>query len=196
VKDPVADGRRSAALAIGFSQEPKLVPSLDKLLKDADGKVRQAAAMAVLSFAVDHSAAVMTAHLKGDYRSLFINALARRDPKAHLALLGEVIEQYLQPKEWWGGRIPAGESWEMLFEYARKLPAAELTGGKLDRSLDSLEKMRWYSSSQPRDLYALYVRRGMTARATQFRAALKKTTTFNMDQYLDEVDKNPQQFVP
>lgn len=180
----------------GFSQESKLLPYLDKLLKDADVKVRAAAAMAILSFALDKSEATLLANLKGDYRSLFVNALARRDPKPHLAALGEVIEKQLQPASWWGGRIPAADSWEILFDYAKKLPASHLSGPQFSARLDSLEKMKWYSSSQPRDLYALYVRRKMAARATAFRAKLVATVSYNIDQFLDEADKYPERFVP
>jgi hypothetical protein len=202
-RKPIASGsadgspevRHAAALAIGFAQDPALLPSLDALLKDAAPKVRAAAALSLLSFAVDQSGAVMKANLGADYWPLFVNALARKDPQPYLARLAEVIEKRLRPGEWWGGSLPAGESWKILFGYVKGRPAAELTSGKLDRSLDALEKMEWFSSSEPRDLYALYVLRGMPARAKRFRDAVKKAVMFDMDYFFDMADKNPSTFV-
>jgi hypothetical protein len=194
--DAAPEVRASAALAIGFTQEPALIPTLDALLKDAAPQVRSAAAMSLLSFAVDQSGAVMKAHLGSDFRALFVNALARKDPQPYLSELAEVIEKRLQPSSWWGGFVPAGDSWSILFGYVKGRPAAELAAGKLDRSLDALERMAWFGSSEPRDLYALYVRRGLASRAKQFRAAAKKTISFDMEYYFDEVDKSPSTYVP
>ncbi len=194
--DGAPEVRRAAALAIGFAQDPALVPLLDRLLKDGAPKVRTAAALSLLSFAIDQAAAVMKAHLGSDHRALFVNALARRDPQPYLPLLAEVIEKQLQPADWWGGRIPAGDSWSILFAHVKSRPAAELTAGKLDRSLDALERMKWFGSSEPRDLYALYVRRGMTARAKRFRDAVRKAVTYDMDVYFDQVDRSPSTYAP
>ena len=143
----------------------------------------------------DRAKATLSAKLGSDFRPLFINALARTDPAPYLPLLAEVIEKRLVPKDWWGGMIPAGDSWGILYGYVKARPAAELTQGKLDRSLDALEKMQWYSSSEPRNLYALYVLRGMTARAQKLRAATRKAVTYNIDTYFDEADKNPATYV-
>lgn len=194
--DASPEVRHAAALAIGFTQDPALVPRLDALLKDAAPKVRTAAALSLLSFAIDQAGAVMKAHLASDYRALFVNALARRDPRPYLPLLAEVIEKRLQPGDWWGGAIPAGDSWKILFGYVKERPAAELTTGKLDRSLDALERMAWFGSSEPRNLYALYLVRGLPARAKRFRDAVRKTTSFNMDYYFDMADKSPSTYVP
>ena len=194
--DRAPEVRHAAALAIGFAQDPALLPALDALLVDAAPKVRTAAALSLLSFAVDQAAAVMKAHLGSDYRPLFVNALARKDPQPYLAQLAEVIEQRLRPGDWWGGSIPAGDSWKILFGYVKSRPAAELTSGKLDRSLDALEKMEWFGSSEPRDLYALYLRRGLPARARRFRDAVKKAVSFDMDYYFDMADKSPSTYVP
>jgi hypothetical protein len=56
--------------------------------------------------------------------------------------------------------------------------------------------MAWFSSSEPRDLYALYLRRGLPARAKRFRDAVKKASSFDMDYYFDMADKNPATYVP
>jgi hypothetical protein len=138
----------------------------------------------------------MAANLSSDFRPLFVNALARRDPARYLAQLGEIIDKSPQPRDWWGGSLPAGDSWKLLFDYVESRPAAELTGGKLDASLGALEKLRWFGSSEPRDLYALYLRRGLTARAKTFRAAAKAAIAFDMEYYFDMVDRNPSTYIP
>jgi hypothetical protein len=195
-RDPSADVRRAAALAIGFTQDATLAPTLGVLLHDASSSVRSGAALGLLSFAPDQVETVIKANLGSDFRPLFVNALARKDPGAYLAPLGEIIEKRLAPADWWGGMIPAGDSWAILFGYAKARPPAELTSGKLDASLDSLERMQWYSSSEPRDLYALYVRRGMAARARRFRDATKKSVSYDIGYYFDMVDRSPETYVP
>jgi hypothetical protein len=194
--DGAPEVRHAAALAIGFAQDAGLIPTLDALLKDGAPKVRVAAALSLLAFAIDQAGGVMKANLGSDFRPLFVNALARRDPQPYLELLAEVIEKRLQPSDWWGGAIPAGDSWAILFGYVKRRPAAELAAGKLDRSLDALERMQWFGSSEPRDLYALYLRRGLPARARQFRDAMRKSASFNMDYYFDMADKSPETYVP
>jgi hypothetical protein len=194
--DLAPEVRAASALAIGFAQDPKLIPLLARLLDDPAPKVREAAAMSLLSFAPDQARSTLQAKLSSDYRALFINALARQDPRPYLPLLAEVIEKQLQPQQWWGGMIPAGDSWTLLFEHVKSRPAAELTSGQLDASLDALERMRWFSSSEPRDLYALYLRRGLTARAKKFRDATRKAVSYNIDTYFDMADRSPETYVP
>ena len=50
------------------------------------------------------------------------------------------------------------------------------------------------SSSEPRDLYALYLQRGLTDRARAFRAACRKALTYDIDYYFKMVDENPAQY--
>ena len=195
VVDADADVRRTGALAVGFTQDPKLLPALGKLLADGDANVRAAAAMAILSFSPDLTESLMKAQLSSDYMPLFVNVLARKDPKPYLVQLANVVEKQLQPAGWWGGRIPAADSWEILFNYVKAQPQAELSRQPLGNVLDSLERMKWFSSSEPRDLYALYVRRGLTARAKRFRDSLKQTASY-VEQYLDAADQHPEHFVP
>lgn len=193
--DGSPDIRHAAALAIGFAQDPNLLPLLDRLLKDPAAQVRTAAALSLLAFAPDEAASVMKANLASDFRPLFINALARADLQPYLAMLAEVIEQRLQPTNWWGGTIPAGDSWTILFGFVKARPAAELTAGKLDRSLDALERMQWFSLSEPRDLYALYLSRGLLVRAQQFRDATRKSVPYDIDYYFDMTDRDPATYV-
>jgi HEAT repeat protein len=190
--DKVAEVRIAAALGIGFSQDGRLLRLLDRLLKDPEGKVREAAAMSLLSFSIDQARPTMASNLTTEYRPLFVNELARKDPKPYLAHLGEVIEKQLQPAHWWGGRIPAAESWRLVFDYLKKQPAADLRGGKYDAALASLEKMKWFGSSEPVALYALYLHANMTARAKQFRTVMKPA---NYDVYFDMADKNPTNYL-
>ena len=194
-KDPAPEIRAAAALAIGFTQDPKLLPLLPPLLTDPARDVHTYAAMSLLSFSIDQSAPALRQGLNSPYRSLFVNALASRDPRPYLRLLAEIIIKHEQPAHWWGGSVPAGESWNLLFGYVKAQAVAELTSGKLDASLDALEQMQWFSSAEPRDLYALYVARNLTVRAGNFRAAMK-TSNFDLAKYFDEVDQNPARFKP
>ena len=183
--DASPDVRRAAALAIGYAQDTKLVATLDGLLDDRSVVVSSTAAMVLMSLSPDATAKVMKARLDGDYRAVFVNALARRDPGPYVAVLAEVIERRLQPPHW-GGTIPSEISWHLLFDYVKSRPADDITGGKLDRALDGLERVQWFGSSEARDLYALYLRRGMTARAKRLRGRLPE-----YDTYFDSVDLDP-----
>jgi len=122
----------------------------------------------------------MKATLASDFRPLFVNALASADPGPYVAMLAEVIEQQgVAPGDWpagwnYGGLIPAGDSWQILFDYVKSRPADELTAGKLDRSLDALERMNWYDSGQPCGLYALYLNHGLVSRAKEFGTTARK----------------------
>jgi hypothetical protein len=189
--DGSADIRRAAALAVGFTQDPSLVRLLDPLVHDSDAKVRTASALSLLAFAPGDAEQVMKANLTSEFRPLFINALARSDPEPYLPLLAEIIEQRLQPTNWWGGSIPAGDSWTILYGFVKSRPATEMASGELDRSLDALERMQWFSSSEPRALYALYLSRGLLTRAQLFRDATRKSLPYDIDYFFDMADRDP-----
>lgn len=88
----------------------------------------------------------------------------------------KVIEQQgPQPPYWkrpakrnFGGANPSYDSWHILFDFARSRPPAEPTSGKLDPSLDALERAHFFGLGEPGDLYALYMSRGLVSRAKQF----------------------------
>ena len=96
-----------------------------------------------------------------------------------------------EPKNWWGGQIPAFTAWEILFRHLQAQPSASLRSGKLDRYLDAMEKVGNYSSSEPRDIYAFYLQRGMTERAQRYRKAAKEAASYDLDYYFKQVDENP-----
>jgi hypothetical protein len=194
-KDASAEVRIGAARAVGFGQFKGLIPVLGGLLKDESAPVRKAAAMSLLSFAPEDAGKVLKANLGSDFRSLFANALARKDPKPYLAILTEIIERKLEPHDFWGGLMPAQDSWEILFKFIRAQPANDLQTGKLDPTLDALEKLRWGDSSRPRDLYALYLVKGLPQRAKRFREDCKRNIGFNMEYFFEMVDKNPSTYV-
>jgi hypothetical protein len=197
VADRAGEVRHAAALAIGYTQDASLLPLLGTLVTDKDPKVDSAAALSLLSFAIDQAAPTLKAKLTTPWKPLFVNALAQKDPAPYLADLAEVIAKKLSPDRYWGGTIPAGVSWTILFGYALARPPAELTAGKHDRWLDALEKMDWFSSSEPRKLYALYLVRGLTPRAKKFRDAMRKNKTgYNIDYYFDMADKDPSTYLP
>jgi hypothetical protein len=192
--------RIGVAQSIGFGQFKPLVPLLGRLLADADAGVSQAAAMSLLSFSLDDSRSTLAANLRHpQYRPLFVNALASQDPERYLDDLDDIVRRKLEPENWWGGRVPWGVSWDILFRYAQRQSPDALKAGKFDKVLDALEYPAsgdakgpsYYSSSEPRDLYALYLQRGLPARAAKFRAACKKTITYDIDYYFKMADENP-----
>lgn len=164
-RDRSPEVRHAAALAEGFAQDPRLVPLLGALLGDQQANVRAAAALSLLSFAPSDAEPVLKANLAHEFRPLFINALARADAQPYLPLLAENIKQGLAPN----------------------MPT--------NCSLDALEGMQWYSSSGPRALYALYLSRDMHARAQRFREAARKSLPYNIDEFFDMADKDPESFV-
>jgi hypothetical protein len=190
--DSSAQVRKGAALAIGFGQLERLLPNLETLLGDRSEDVRQVATMALLSFGLSASGDIIRRNLaQSEYRTLLVNALATADPKPYLRDLEKIIVENLSPARFWGGRIPSADSWDILFKYIQSRSASELQSGKLDQSLDALEKMKWYSSSEPRDLYALYLQRGLTDRAKAFRDHCRSTFTYDIDYFFKMAEKSP-----
>jgi len=189
-KDPSAEVRVGVARAIGFGQFSGLLPLLDQFLRDAEPKVRTAAALSLISFATDKSEGILKKNLNdSNYASIFVNVLGERNPEPYLDRLCNVIEKQLEPTDFWGGQIPAYTSWHILFDYVQKQSPEALKSGRLDRCLDALERAKVYSSSEPRDLYAFYLKNGLTARAREFRDACKKTVSFDMEYYFNGVDR-------
>lgn len=190
--DAVPGVREGAALAVGFGQRTALIPMLEKLLEDESRPVRDAAAMSLLSFSPAESGEVMSKHLHDtEYHSLFVNALAISNPSPYLAELQGNIATNSEPMNFWGGKMPSYDSWDILFSYVRSHSAEELQAGKLNSSLDALENLRPFSSGEPRDLYALYLQKGLTERAKVFREKSKHTANFDVEYYFRMVDQSP-----
>jgi hypothetical protein len=192
--DPAAEVRACAARSAGFAQQAEMADVLAGLLADRERRVREAAAMSLLSFSPrdERIAAVFRANLDNrEFEPLFLNALARENPVDYLDGLAEAVEQDLEPEHFWGGQIPAFTAWEILFRYLQGLPAENLKSGELDQYLDAMEKVGNYSSSEPRDIYAFYLQRGMTGRAAKFRREAVAAASYDLDYYFDMVDENP-----
>jgi hypothetical protein len=112
--------------------------------------------------------------------------------------LCENVRTGRQPKNWWGGHIPWSVSWDILFRCAQGRIAIAWKEGQFDDVLDALEHPAsgekgptYHGSSEPRDLYALYVQRGLTDRAKKFRAACKKSIPYDIDYFFNMVDQSP-----
>jgi hypothetical protein len=54
-----------------------------------------------------------------------------------------------------------------------------------------MEKAGNYSSSEPRDIYAFYLQRGMTERAKKYRVATRKDASYDLDYHFKQVEENP-----
>lgn len=195
--------RTGAAQAIGLGQLTALVPELARLLDDPAAPVVQAAAISLLSLPHEHSRGSLLAHRRHDpFGPLFINALAHYDPAPYLDELSGIVETRPVPRSWWGGFTPWADSWDMLFNYVQAQPEEDLRGGKFDRVLRALEapaagadgRMKYYSSSEPRDLYALYLQRGMKERAQAFRTLCERTSGYDIGQFFAEVVRDPGRF--
>lgn len=190
--DDSPDVRKSGALAIGFGQILPLLPKLEKLLDDNSPKVREFATMSLLSFPITETKDLLSRNLdNAEYHCLFVNALASPDSAAYTASLQEIIVKNPDPVNWWGGLLPAADSWNILFKYIQSQPQSELQKGKFDSSLDALEKLQWFGSGEPRDLYALYIQRGLVNRAQAFRKKCRQTFSYDIDYYFKMVDESP-----
>lgn len=196
--------RRCAAVAIGYGQVTSLVAALGNLLNDRDESVAAAAALSLLSFSLDDSEETLKANLKdANFGPLFVNALAQRDGLIYADELCEIIQNNRQAKNWWGGFVVWGDSWNVLFKTAQSATKAELSGKNFAKVLAALEAPAsgdpkaptYYSSSEPRDLYALYLQKDMPERASEFRAKAKKSIRYDIDYYFKQVDQNPGLYV-
>jgi HEAT repeat protein len=196
--DAVPEVRSCVAHSIGFAQRTELANLLGRLLADKDPNVRRATAMSLLSFSSTNEAVaeVFQANIENDeFKPLFLNALAREKPAAHLDALAKAIDEKANPKNWWGGEIPAFTSWKILFKYVQTQPVDNVRSGKLNRYLDAIEKVGNYSSSEPRDIYAFYLQRGMTERAKNYREAANKSASYDLDYYFKAAEKNPSLYI-
>jgi hypothetical protein len=163
------------------------------LLKDGDPTVSAAAALSLISFPPAKVDGLLMEHVEdAEFKSVFVNALAESRPEAYLDALAEIIVKRLEPTHFWGGQIPSAQSWTILFKFLQDRSAKELASGDLDKYMDALEKARFWSSSEPRDLYAFYVKHKMAERARSFREKCTATFTYDIGYYFDAVDKeNP-----
>lgn len=192
--DPAKAVRVAVAHVIGFGQYDSLTPVLSKLLTDENADVRKAASMSLLSFSPQEPqiATVFRDNLKNaEFAPLFLLALARDQPGEYLDGLAEVVERQTQPGNGSNGQISAFTAWELLFKYLQARPAQTVVSGRYDRYLDAMEKVGNYSSSEPRDIYAFYVQRGMTERAKRYRQAANKAAAYDLDYYFKQVDASP-----
>ena len=192
--DPEPVVRAGVARTIGFSQQTELAEVLGTLLTDKGTTVRRMASVSLLSFSPKNEtvARALGAQLGNkEFAPLFLNAVARENPVPYLDALARAVEDKLEPANWGGGEIPAFTSWKILFKYLQAQTPEVLRSGKLDRYLDALEKVGNYSSSEPRDIYALYLLSGMPERATKFRERAAKAASYDLDYYFKQVDQNP-----
>jgi hypothetical protein len=201
--DPQPEARIGAAHAVGFGQFSELIPLLGRMLGDSSPAVQSAAAMSLLSFSPRDSVDVLRANIDNrEFHALFVNALARDDTAGYVDELGEIIKKQKSPEHFWGGAIPWTVSWLRLFFYVQGQPVEQVRDGRFDKVLDMLEYPasghaagpRYTSSSEPVDLYALYVQRGMADRAAKLRVLTKQNVVGDLHEFYDRVDQNPQSF--
>lgn len=202
--DPRESVRIGVATSIGYAQATELLPVLGELVNDKSEKVAAAASLSLLSFALDDSEELLKANLKHPrFGPLFVNALAQQYGLSYADELCDIIQSNPNPDGWWGGFVIWGDSWNVLFEAAQSATREELSGKKFAKILAALEvpasgdpkAPTFYSSSEPRDLYALYLQKGMKDRAQEFRTNAKKAIRYDIDYYFNQVDQNPEMYV-
>ena len=180
--DAAPEVREGAALAVGFAKIGSIAPRLGELLSDASPDVREAAAVSLLSMPLTDTREILRLH-KSDtnYGCLFINALARNEVALYIEDMRRIIREDPTPHYWWGdrgsafelGRIPARESWDILFGYLRAQPAEELKNRKFDPVFDALEELRRHSVVEPGSLRGFYKDHGLTNRTDELRQATR-----------------------
>lgn len=192
--DPEPNVRECVARAIGYAQRKELVTVLGRLLADNDRAVRRVASVSLISFSPKNEAVagVLRANLGNkEFEPMFLNALARETPAPYLDALAQVVEEKNDPVNWRGGQISALTTWKILFKYLQRQPTEILSSGSVDRYLDAIEKYGNSSSSEPRDVYAFYILRGMNERAKRFRERANRAATYDLDYFFKQVDQNP-----
>jgi HEAT repeat protein len=173
--DPDPAVRKSVAAAVGFSQEPRLLPLLDPMLRDKDEKIRAAAALSLISFDPADAADLLKKFGKDpDFRASFINALALADAKPYLDDLAQIVQDNQEPKLYFTAQMPVYTSWLLLKDQIQTRTPEELAGGKLDKYLDALENPPNIGSGPVTELYRLYLEKGLTTRAANFRDRVKE----------------------
>jgi hypothetical protein len=190
--------RVSAAYAIGFAQLTDDADVLSKLISDSDAKVRQAAAMSLLSFSPkdERITKIFKDNLGNkEFAVLFLVALCQNDPAANLDLLIQETTKKTDPSNWPGGQIPAYTTAHLLFKYLKAQPAADLQSGKYDHALDALEIWQPNYSVDPQFVYALELKDGLTERAKKFRAAANKASPYDLEIFFQRVDQNPDPYL-
>jgi hypothetical protein len=196
--DADIETRISAAYAIGFAQLAEDTDVLTKLLADPAAKVRQAAAMSLLSFSPkdERIAKIFNDNLANkEFAVLFLVALCQENPAANLDLLIQETTRKTDPTNWPGGQIPAYTTAHLLFKYLKAQPAPDLQSGKYDKALDALEIWQPNYSVDPQFVYALEVKDGLTERAKKFRTAANKVSPYDLEIYFKRVDQNPDPYL-
>jgi HEAT repeat protein len=195
--DPDPGARISTAYVIGFTQNVEEIGVLVKLISDSDANVRQAASQCLLSFSPKDPRVekIFRDNLNNpETRPLFIVALGQQDPAANLALLVDEAAKKTDPQNWPGGQIPAYTASQLIFNYLKGLPAADLQSGKYDKALDALELWRPNYAVDPQFVYALELKDGLKDRAKKFRVEAAKAAPYDTT-FLDRADQDPQQYL-
>jgi hypothetical protein len=189
--DKEAAVRRAVAAAVGYLQSAELLPLLEGFLRDADERVRSAAAMSLVSFDPKDAEAVLR-RFKGDpdYRAGFVNALALAEPKAYLDELARIVRTNDEPKLHFVAQMPVYTSWQILKAEMESRPGAELAGGEFDAYLDALEVPPNIGSGPYTEVYRFYLEKGLKARAGRFREEVKRrVSTYDIDYFFKRVDE-------
>jgi hypothetical protein len=196
--DPDAGVRVAVAQCIGFGQITAGIELLSHLLTDTSLDVRKAAAQSLLSFSARDPAVadIMQANDHAEFGLVFVLALARIDPAPYrdsLLLDMQSWSPATPPPAWyWGGSIPAYDARQILFNYLRGQPADKLKSGEFDRYLDAIDKAALGNMGSPLEVYAFYIRHGLTVRAQSIRQAALKAFPYQQAISYDQAEQHPE----
>lgn len=187
--DPEPVVRAAAARALALAQDPDGLPLLEGLLGDPEPAVRRDAALGLLALGDD---AALARHVDAPiWGGLFVNAVATADPGPWIERLTALVrDQYrlAPPTRWWGGTIPYGRSWDLLFAWVSALEPSVFGSDATAPALEALERSTFHDSTDPTALYRLYRDRGLDDRADAFRAHCASTAFADLSLYFDRVD--------
>jgi hypothetical protein len=196
--DPNAGVRVAVAQCIGFGQITTGIELLSHLLTDTSLDVRKAAAQSLLSFSARDSAVadIMRANDHAEFGLVFVLALARVDPAPYRDSLLLDMQSWSPatplPAWYWGGSIPAYDARQILFNYLRGQPSDKLKSGEFDRYLDAIDKAALGNMGSPLEVYAFYVRHGLTDRAQAIRQAALKAFPYQQAISYDQAEQHPE----
>jgi hypothetical protein len=191
--DDEQPGVRAAAMnAIGLGQSTTQLALLEKGLSDPASEVRALAARSLLSLDPDIADPVLERLCQSfPCEPEYINALAERAPARYANQLADIVASSPESTLHIAGIIPYARSWQLLWAYLQTLPPAAFRDGRWDRHLEALAKAKFHGSSEPRDLYAWFLKMGWEERAARLRAQYGPGKPRDLEYFFQQVRPLP-----
>jgi hypothetical protein len=172
-----------------------------------NGDVHTSAGYALLQFDTDQVGDFLASNLNDPgFRPAFLCKLAETHTAPWLTNLVEMLEQRRvriekevevsgvpQKKEYLKARLTlsgnAFKCWNILYGYLHELPPEAFANGKMNRTLDAMERAGTTGSQEPMRLYELYRTKGLPERAAKYRQENNNQAVgFDIELYYNRVD--------